>query len=513
MSQMSAGSGSLPSVLREVAAAQPDRPAVRSGEEVLTYGQLDRAVDAAAATFAAAGVTSGDRVALMLGNGPTFVTAFYGALRAGAAVVPINTSLTSGEVAHELTDCAATAMVVGRAYADAVIALRGTLPELGTVFLANTSVEPDADSGMRSWRWAVAEHDGETVADVPEPDDVALLAYTSGTTGEPKAAMLTHSQLLANQAQLSGSGMGIDPDDVVFTALPLFHSYALNVAMGMTVSGGALLELVERFEPASALRLIASRGVTVIVGAPPMYVAWLNTPDAETVDLSGVRLATSGAAPLPVKVLRRCAEDLSLDIREGYGLAEAGPVVTSSAALDAAVPGSAGPPLEGVEVRVIVDDQPAEEGDPGHVQVRGPNVFSGYWRAPEATATVLDDDGWLRTGDVGYLDKGMLYLVDRLKDVVIVSGFNVYPVEVELALTSHPAVRQAAVVGVPHPYTGEAVKAFVVRETGEEATADELIAHTATKVARFKQPDTVEFVAELPTLPTGKVRRRLLKDL
>ncbi len=509
---MSDSPASLAATLVAAADLHADRVAVRHDDQALTYAELGARVDAAAAALAEAGVGAGDRVALMLSNRVSYVVAFYAALRIGAVVVPINTSLTSPEVAHELTDSAATAMVLGRAFEPIVAGLRGTLPTLAEVFVADTADDIDAASGMRSWNAAVAGHAGADPGPVVGGrDDLAVLAYTSGTTGSPKAAMLSHGNLLANHEQLMASGAGVEPGDVVLSALPLFHSYALNVAMALTLSRGATLELVERFEPASALRLVAERGVTVIVGAPPMYVAWLNLPGADPADLAGVRLATSGAAALPARVLRQCAEELGLDIREGYGLAEAAPVVTSSAALEAAIAGCVGRPLEGLEVRIVDDGVMAADGDPGLVQVRGPNVFGGYWEAPEATAQVMTEDGWLDTGDIGYLDEGLLYLVDRAKDVIIVSGFNVYPVEVEEAIASHPAVMQAAVVGVPHPYTGEAVKAFAVLEAGAEVTADELIAHCATRVARFKLPDAVEFVTSLPTLPTGKVRRRMLR--
>ncbi len=502
----------LSTTLRDSAAQHPDGIAVRLGTQSVTYAELDRTVDAAATALQQVGVTPGDRVALMMGNRVSFVVGFYAALRIGAVVVPVNTSLTSGEVGHELTDCRATAVVIGGAYLETLQALRGTLPDLAHVFVADSSTALSEDPVITSWKQAIEACDGQQPSDAqPDEDTLAVLAYTSGTSGTPKGAMLTHGQLLANQSQLAGSAMAVNPDDVVFLALPLFHIYGMNVGMGPTVAGGGTLELVERFDPSASLQLIADRGVTVIVGAPPMYVAWLNTPGSEDAQLGTVRLATSGAAPLPVKILRRCAEDLGLDVREGYGLTEAAPVVTTTAGLARPAPGSVGRVLEGVEVRITDAGGPAEEGDPGDIQVRGPNVFSGYWERPAETAAVLNADGWLDTGDIGYLDDGLLYLVDRAKDLIIVSGFNVYPVEVEAALVNHPAVMQAAVVGTPHPYTGEAVKAFVVVQPGAEVTADELINHTATLLARFKRPESVDFVTELPMLPTGKLRRRLLR--
>lgn len=501
----------LAQTLAAATATHPARLAVRMGDQALTYTALDARVDAAAALLQTAGIARGDRVALMMGNRVSFVVAAYAAWRVGAVVVPVNPSLTSHEVGHELRDCRAAGIVVGRAYADVLEGLRGQLPDLAHVWIADSG---DPVAGAASFSAALADH--EDVAPTPVAvgeDDLALLAYTSGTTGTPKGAMLTHRNLLANQQQLDASRMGVTPDDVVYVALPLFHIYALNLAMAMPLASGATLELVERFDPAGDLQLIADRGITVVVGAPPMYVAWLNTPGSDQVDLSGVRLAISGAAALPARVLRRCAEELGLDVREGYGLTEAAPVVAATAALPAAVPGSVGRPLDGVEVRIVEGGHAVEGGDPGVVQVRGPNVFQGYWEQPTATAEVLDADGWLDTGDIGYTDDdGLLHLVDRAKDLIIVSGFNVYPVEVEQALGSHPAVMQAAVVGVPHPYTGEAVKAFVVVEPGSEVTVDELINHSATRLARFKRPESVEFVAQLPMLPTGKLQRRILRE-
>lgn len=501
----------LAETLRRAARRVPDHVALRCGESQMTYAQLDAGVDAAAVALTASGVGQCDRVALMLGNGPVFVETTYAIWRLGGVAVPINTALTAPEIAAQVTDCRASAMVLGKSFATTVATLRGTLPDLDTVFVADDDKVVHPDSGMRSWADALSAAAG---TERPRTDvrleHLALLAYSSGTSKGPRAAMLTHGQLLANHRQMTNGGLGAEPSDLVFTALPLFHSYPLNVAMAIPLAAGATLELAKVWDPAGSLQLVADRRVTIVVGAPPTYAAWLGTPAAGT-DLSHVRLATSGGAPLAPAILSGCASELGLDIREGYGLVEAGPVVSSSATLDASVPGCVGVPLPETDVRVMGDGREVEPGDPGRLQVRGPSVFTGYWDAPEATAEVLDEHGWLDTGDIALLDDGLLFIVDRASDVIVVSGFNVYPSEVEAALVSHPAIVQAAAIGVNHPYTGHTVTAFVVVGEGSVVTADELTDHVSTRLARFKRPSTIQFVADIPTLPTGRVRRRLLR--
>jgi long-chain acyl-CoA synthetase len=345
-------------------------------------------------------------------------------------------------------------------------------------------------------------------------DDLAVLAYTSGTTGRPKGAMLSHRNLLANIDQMSNAPMLAESqDDVVLLALPLFHIYALNVILGLTLKVGAAAVLMERFDPTASLEAVEKHGVTILFGAPPMFIAWLNTPGAERADLSTVRVAVSGAAPLPGAVLEEFRRRLGITIWEGYGLTETAPAVTSNVMGAVAKPGSIGKPLPDVHVRIVDEHgEEVEEGDPGELIVSGPNVFSGYWRQPQATADSFLD-GWFRTGDIGYADEdGYIFLVDRSKDLIIVSGFNVYPREVEEVLMRHPKIAEAAVIGVPHPYTGEAVKAICVLRPGQTATEEEIIEFAKRSLARFKCPQVVEFVRELPHHVTGKVLRRALRE-
>lgn len=496
--------------LRETADRTPSQVALVWQDQRITYGELDRRVSAAAGGLQHLGVTAGDRVAVMLGNTPHFVEAFLGAMRAGGVVVPLNTALTREEVAGILTDSGARVLVLTEAAHGILDGLREAVPDLEHVVMAGARQPIAGIDG--TWRSLVdAQHPLDPVA--RDPDDLAALVYTSGTTGQPKGAMLTHRNLEANQDQALATPLGIREDDVVLAVLPLFHVYAMNVGLGSTMRVGATLVLVERFDPAATLETIAEHAVTIILGAPPMYVAWLNTPGIAEVDLSSVRVAISGAAPLPGRVLERFRDDLGITIWEGYGLTEAAPAVTSSAVGGTAKPGAVGQPLPDIELR-LVDEHGLDvaDGDPGEVWVRGPNVFAGYWNDDAATAEVLTEDGWLRTGDVGVLDDdGDLRLVDRKKDVIIVSGFNVYPREVENVLHRHPEVLQAAVVGEPHPYTGEAVRAFVVPDPQGDLTEDEVVTWCRRHLARFKCPDSVRFVQELPHTATGKVRRRDLR--
>jgi long-chain acyl-CoA synthetase len=349
-------------------------------------------------------------------------------------------------------------------------------------------------------------------------DDPAVLLFTSGTAGSPKAAVLTHGSLTANLTQVQRHpGLALRLDDVGLGLLPFFHVFGLNVALGLPLAAGASVAIVERFDPAGSLARVRDAGVTVIAGVPAVYSAWLDLPDelAPRDTFAKVRLAVSGAAALPLEVAAAMQERFGVDVREGYGLTEASPIVTTAAVGGPARPGSIGPPLPGVEVRLLDSDgTDVLSGDPGEIWVRGPNVFAGYWQDPETTARVIDADGWLHTGDLAIVDNdGWLRLVDRAKDLIIVSGFNVYPAEVEEALVEHADVVDAAVVGVPDPKSGEAVVAFVVPRDGATPTRTELIAHLRRRLARYKLPSRIELVTELPHNYAGKVPRRALRTL
>ncbi|MFA5891821.1 MAG: long-chain fatty acid--CoA ligase [Actinomycetota bacterium] len=495
-------------IVRQGAARNPTKPALIYQDRPITYVDVDREIDAAAAGFAALGVRKGDRVAVMVNNIPHFVYSYLGILRAGGVMIPLNTMYTPDEVSFIVSDAGARAAVVAEPFIAAVEGLVHAVPMLEHVVVVGGT------ASVGTMTWEQMSGCGGNVPDVRiSDDDLACLAYTSGTTGKPKGAMLTHGNLAANFDQMGKVSMlALTEDDVSLLALPMFHIYALNVILGLTLQVGATAVLLERFDAVGSLDAVERHRVTALFGAPPMFVAWLNTPGIEHRDLSSVRVAVSGAAPLPGPVLEEFHRRLSITIWEAYGLTETAPGVTSNAMGEVAKPGSIGKALPGVELRLVDEDgDDVEEGDPGEIVVRGPNVFRGYWGLQEETEAAMRG-GWFHTGDVAYEDEdGYLFLVDRKKDLIIVSGFNVYPREVEDALLRHPKIAEAAAIGIAHPYTGEAVKALLVLRPGEHATEEEIIEFCRRSIARFKCPQVVEFVDELPHTQTGKVLRRALR--
>jgi long-chain acyl-CoA synthetase len=497
----------LAATLAQTAQRLPDKAAFLFRDRPVEYAQLDRTVSQTAGALAGTGVEPGDRVALIAGNVPEFVYGLYGALRAGAVAVPLNVMLTPEELGYILADAGAKAVVVEMGHLPNVLAIRDRLPDLETILVVTA---PPVPSGTVSFEEAVGRADelpGVNRAD----DDLALIQYTAGTTARPKGAMLSHGNLLANLDQAQAvPALAEAEDDVVLLALPVFHIYALNTVLNLTLRVGATAVLVERFRPDDAIQLIRQHRVSLVPGAPPMYYSWVRAR-ASVDSFETVRLAVSGAAPLPAEVFESFRLRYGVTIWEGYGLTEASPAVTSNAVGPVAKLESIGLPLPGVEVRIVDEAGEEVEDDPGEILVRGPNVFLGYWGKQRDTADAFAG-GWLRTGDVAYRDEdGYLFLVDRKKDLIIVSGFNVYPKEVEEALIRLPAVEEAAVVGVPDPRTGEAVRAYVVARRGAAVTPQKVIDDVGRYIARFKVPKEVEIVAELPRHPTGKVLRRALR--
>lgn len=502
----------LADVVRDAAEDFPAKAALLFHGRPITFSDLDERVDRTAAALASLGVSKGDRVALVVGNVPEFVASFYGILRVGGVACPLNVMLTPEEISYILADAGAKLAITEVGSLPGLLSVRDRLADLQTVLFTGG---PPAPQGTISLEEALGG-EGELPEITTQPTDLAVMAYTSGTTAAPKGAMLSHGNLRANLDQMeSVPALAQTEQDVVLVALPLFHIYALNAVMGMTVSMGGTAVLVERFDPSETLELIRREGVTVLPGAPPMFAGWLAAADggADASGLSSVRLAVSGASPLPVDVLNGFRDRFGVTIWEGYGLTETAPAVTSNAVGAEAKPGSIGKPLPGLEVRLVDEDgDDAEDEDPGEIYVRGPNVFAGYWARPDETSQAFEGE-WLKTGDVAYRDEdGYLFLVDRKKDLIIVSGFNVYPKEVEDAIEQHPKVAEAAVVGIPDERTGEAVQAWVVAKEGEDLAAGEILDFLHGYLARFKWPKDVQVVEALPHHVTGKVLRRALRD-
>jgi long-chain acyl-CoA synthetase len=490
----------LADLVRAAAGDQPQKTALIDGELSVSWAELDAQVDRAAAGFRAAGCGSGDRIGILLPNRIEFAVAYFGALRAGLVAVPFNTAYTPPELRFQLADASVRLVVTDTEHVGQLADL--TEDSLVVVGAESGSWAQFLDAGAAALADATSADAGD--------EDLALLLYTSGTSGRPRGAMLCHRALLANLDQL----VAIQPpvvsaDDRVLLVLPLFHVYGLNSGLGLVAKAASTGVLARRFEPIETLALIHDQQVSCIVGAPPMYVAWSTVPDLGE-SLTSVRLALSGAAALPPSVLTSVLESSGHHVFEGYGLTEAAPVLTTTLCSPVAKPGSVGRPVPGVDVKILDDaEEEVDEHDPGELIVRGDNLFSGYW--PDG-AEGPDADGWFRTGDIAYADAdGDLYLVDRTRELVIVSGFNVYPREVEIALREHDAVEEVAVIGVADAQTGETVKALVVLSEGKTATADELVDFAATRLARFKCPTIVEFVDSLPHSLTGKVSKGRLR--
>ncbi|MGH3518465.1 MAG: AMP-binding protein [Haloechinothrix sp.] len=481
----------------------------------LTWGQVDDAVNAAAAGLAAAGVAPGDRVAVRLATSAAFAVTLFGVLRAGGIVVPVSPQAPSDEL-HRLLD-----------HSGARILVTGEPGETGLPADGVTALPPTPLPGEEGF----ADAAGSVVAPIRGGADIAVLSYTTAMPGRSRGVMLSHRALLANVDQLGR----LDPPPVTHTdrllvAIPLFHVYGLGPGLLQAAAFGASAVLAERFDARRALTECTRHGVSVVLGVPTMYTEFAALPAAELAEgLAGVRMLTSGAAPLHPKVLGAISDATGLGVFEGYGLTETAPVLTSTLVTGYPKPGSVGRPIPGVELRLVDAEggEPAGErsvpldsddpddlfeedsGATGLVCVRGPNLFSGYW--PDG-AEGPDADGWFRTSDVGYLDTdGDLHLVDRANDLIIVNGFNVYPHEVEAVIGELPGVAEVAVVGVIDDRSGEAVRAVVVPKPGVALSEHQIVEHCATKLARYKIPRTVQFADELPHTVTGKLRRTSLR--
>ncbi len=493
--------------LAEIIERHPaDDTALISRGRPTSYGELRRQVASLRGVLAENHVERGDRVAILCGNSRYFVLAYLATLGVGGVAVPLNIISPASEIQRELDEVQPRVVFVEPAAMTAWNSIDKTsLTELRAVI----ATEGHDIAGALTL--------SESLMHAPVPitnmsaNESAAFIFTSGTAGSPKAAMLSHQNLLSNLEQLAHENV-LRNSDVVFGVLPLFHIFGLNVVLGYTLFAGASVVLVQRFDPTTALETFKERGVTVVPGAPQIWSALAQMPDEEASVLGSLRLALTGAAKMPELVTHQLRDRFGLVVHEGYGLTESSPVVTTSVNGQHKI-GSIGKPLHGVSLRLVDEHgDDSEQGDAGEIWVKGSNVFVGYYNDNEATDRVLTADGWLRTGDLAVMDdEGDLFLVDRLKDLIIVSGFNVYPAEVEQVLLTHPAIEQAAVVGVSHPHSGEAVRAYVVLRKGVHLDEEAIIEHCQKQLARYKCPSKVLIVQSLPTGSTGKVLRRALR--
>jgi long-chain acyl-CoA synthetase len=477
----------------------PDRPALRLDRTSISYAEFDDATARVATRLLERGLEPGDRVGIMLPNVPEFAVAYYGVLRAGGIVVPMNVLLKQREVAFYLEDAQAKLLFAWHAFASE--ALQGA-DQAGAECMV---VEPD---GLTH---ALAHVTPSATVAEREADNTAVIIYTSGTTGTPKGAELTHANLSVN-ADVSKALFSLHHDDVVLGALPLFHSFGQTCGLNTAVAAGASLALIPRFDPERALEVIERDHVTVFEGVPTMYAAMLHHPERERFDVTSLRVCVSGGAALAVEHLREFERTFGCVVLEGYGLSETSPVACFNHPDRERRPGSIGTPVEGVEMKLVdVDRHDASPGEVGEIAIRGHNVMKGYWNRPDATAEAIDEDGWFYSGDVARRDEdGFYFIVDRKKEMIIRGGYNVYPREIEEVLYEHPAVREAAVVGIPHADLGEEVAAAVALRPGMTATESEIREFVKTNVAAYKYPRHVWFVDELPKGPTGKILKRAI---
>jgi acyl-CoA synthetase (AMP-forming)/AMP-acid ligase II len=542
----------LADAVRRAAADRADHPALIWADRTTTWAEFDAAVDHAAGALlellpspggqpsTPAGENTGGRparVAIALANSPDFAIALFATLRAGLVAVPVNPLFTAPELRHVLADSETALLIATDRVCDLVAGMADELPALAAVHRAL----PAAAHGAPPPPVAVPAVD----------DDLAVLLYTSGTEGHPKGAMLSHRALRANHEQVGRIEPAVvGPEDRVLLALPLFHAYGLNSGLGAVAYHGACGVLVDRFDARATLEVIARHRVSVLIGVPSMYLAWSSLsgrPPAAAAGAAGaaqsapldvgaamasVRVAVCGAAPLGPDIAARFAAAAGCQVFVGYGLTETAPVLTSTLASERPKAGSVGAPVPGVELRLVnpagedlwrdgspeLDDEDDLDpeflppgSDSGEIVVRGANLFSGYW--PDGRGGP-DADGWWATGDIAYADAdGDLFLVDRLGELILVNGFNVYPHEVELVLDAHPGVAESAVLGLPDPETGQTIRAYVVRAPGDAVTGEGLLAHCERSLARFKCPTTVEFVEALPHSAIGKVRKTMLRPV
>jgi long-chain acyl-CoA synthetase len=500
--------------LRESARQCPEKTAIVLGETKLAYAQLYSMVQKLAGGLSRLGLQRGQHVAILLPNVPHFTVSYYAAQLLGCPLVPLNVLLTKDEIAYHLEDSDAVALIAWEGFFEQAQAAFNAVPSCKHLLLAKADLrDVTAPEGAESLSAVLGG--GEPVRETAPtmPDDTAVILYTSGTTGRPKGAELSHFNLTHNAEYVATKLMNFGSDTTALAVLPLFHSFGQTVVQNATLRSHGTLVLLPRFDPKSAFELMQKHNVTLFAGVPTMYFALLNYPDAGQFDLSSLRYCVAGGSSMPVEVMHAFDRKYDVNILEGYGLSETSPVASFNVLDRPKKAGSIGIPLQGVEFKLVDDlgqtiDAPLV---PGEICIRGPNVMKGYYKRPAANAETIKN-GWFSTGDVAHRDdEGYYFIVDRKKDMIIRGGFNVYPREVEEVLYGHEAVLEVAVIGIPHESHGEEIKAVIALKPGTAATPEELIAYCKGRLAAYKYPRVVELRESLPKTATGKILKRELR--
>jgi long-chain acyl-CoA synthetase len=507
-------------LLEDSARSVPERTAVICGAARLTYAEINAKANQVASALKKYGIRPGDKIALSCANLPFFPIIYFGILKAGAVVVPLNVLFKAREIAYHLNDSDARVYFCFEGTPELPVGLegmKGFSDAANCEKLVLLTLDAAAESpyeNAQTFQQFIENEPAEFESEMTSENDTAVILYTSGTTGQPKGAELTHLNVVLN-ARLSDTMYPRRDADVHLLTLPLFHSFGQIVQMNAAFYNRATIVLLPRFAPEDALSLMEKHDVTIFAGVPTMYWALLNFPEAEKFDLTKIarnlRLCLSGGSPLPVEVLRGFEAKFNTKIIEGYGLSETSPVATFNKH-DASRPGSVGFPVWGVEVRVVDENgNDAGEDELGEIVIRGHNVMKGYYKRPEATAAAIRN-GWFHSGDIGRRDaEGYFYIADRVKDMILRGGFNVYPRELEEVLMTHEAVSLCAVVGVASEEHGEEVKAFIVKKPGATATENEIVEWCRENMASYKYPRLIEFRDSLPMTATGKILKRELR--
>ncbi|MBU7006246.1 long-chain-fatty-acid--CoA ligase [Phosphitispora fastidiosa] len=490
----------------------PENVAFKFKDREWTYKDFEIQTNRAANGLKKLGIGRGDKVGLLMLNSPYFMICYFGIVKLGATVVPLNVMFKGGEVVYQMNDSNAAALITAPMFMPLVSQIRDRMETVNNVIVQDIDQE-NSYAGTVSLKAILEEEEDSLSLDYTVTvDDIAVFLYTSGTTGNPKGAMLTHDCLVANADQTRIATDSTE-DDITLCVLPMFHSFAWTTCVTLPLMCGGKIIIHEGFVPQAFLRTIVEENITIIAAVPTMYSVLLQVPEVNPEDYKKIRVAYSGGAALPVEVLKKIETKYSIRVLEGYGLSECSPVCTVNPWRGVRKPGSIGIVLPGVECRIIDETgRDVPRNTPGELLFKGRNVMRGYYNLPEATAEALRD-GWMYTGDIGYMDdEGYIFIVDRKKDLIIVGGLNVYPREVEEVLYSHPKIAEAAVIGVNDELRGEMVKAFITLREGETASEREIKKFCQDRLANYKLPKDVEFVAGLPKTSTGKILKRALKS-